>query len=390
MALLNAIQFTLIYDRAQRVQDSFANRVRHAALQYVTRCEGVRACYVSKQVSNQEYWIFSVHKDAQGHRHFLESTIGVGLLVPFLECPPRVYSFSEGPFDFLVNNANLHLSLYEFDPRPSAANMAKFERALKDLWCPHAVAFASENDEKAASFLGVTTETRSLLSAARNSSIDAPQYTVQSQVISVDRFVVFNDSDAPKLPFPIDTAGILRVDPRLYGDVSCDESELGVTARPQGIIFRPMEHVADADCFNRNEADHPSTGTHSKCFSITTIRFAQEHADGDLKGDCAIHRGLETLHWCKEKHNPQTVIIIAAWKQERSYMHFEALLSEKLSPTNDLSLTTREPEFISFPMQETPDWDDNTVVELITFDFSKPLSNVARAAFEWYLNKFLA
>ncbi|KAK7189741.1 hypothetical protein PSPO01_04131 [Paraphaeosphaeria sporulosa] len=268
--------------------------------------------------------------------------------------------------------------------------MAKFEGALKDLWNPHAVIFAPENDEMASSFLGVTTETKSLLSAARNSSIDAPQYTVQSQVISVDQFVVSNDSDTPKIPCRITTAGMLRVDPRLYGNVSCDDSEFGVTARPQGICFRPMEDITDADWFSRNEFDQPTTDTHRKCFSITTIHFAQEHADGDLKGDCAIHHGLEMLHWCKEDHNPQIVIIIAAWKQEMSFKHFEAILSEKLSPSNDLSLTTHDPEFISFPAQEPPDWDDNTVVELITFDFPKPLSHVEKAAFEWYLNKFLA
>lgn len=58
MALLNAIQLTLIYDRSSRQHDSYMQRIRHAALQMVTRFEGVRACYVSKQLMNQELWIF--------------------------------------------------------------------------------------------------------------------------------------------------------------------------------------------------------------------------------------------------------------------------------------------------------------------------------------------
>lgn len=331
-------------------------------------------------------------------------------MLPFLECPPRTYSFSEGSFEFLVNNANLHLSLYEFDPKPSPANMVKFEKALKDLWSPHAVIFAPRNDENAASFLGVTTETKSLLSAARNSSIDAPQYTVQSQVVCVDRFVLFNDSDIPKFPLPTTTAGILRVDPRLYGDVSFDESELGLTARAQGISFRPMEYIADADWFTRDEDDESYAVPYNKCLSITTVHYAQEYDDGDLRAisrDFAIQPGLLSLHWCKDKHNPRTVRIIAgesilwgddtatdntflAWRQENNYKCLETLLAEKLSPRNDEFCTAREPEFTYFPMQEPPYWDDNSVVEPITFDFEMPLSKAAKAAFEWYLNKFLA
>ncbi|KAF2448735.1 hypothetical protein P171DRAFT_428764 [Karstenula rhodostoma CBS 690.94] len=271
--------------------------------------------------------------------------------------------------------------------------MAKFEKALKDLWSPHAVIFAPENDEKAASFLGVTTETKSLLSAARNSSIDAPQYTVQSQVVSVDRFVLFNDSDTPKFPLPITTAGILRVDPRLYGNVSFDESELGVTARAQGISFRPMEYIADADWFIRDKDDALVTDSYNKCLSITTIHYAQHYRDQDLQAASryfSIQPGLLSIHWCKDKHNPHTVRIIAAWRREKNYKNLEALLTEKLSPHNDHSSTAREPEFTSFPMQEAPYWDDNTVVELITFDFLTPLSKAAKTAFEWYLNKFLA
>lgn len=58
MAVLNAIQLTFVYDRTQKEPDSFANKVRHAALKYIARSEGVHACYVSKQAVNQEYWIF--------------------------------------------------------------------------------------------------------------------------------------------------------------------------------------------------------------------------------------------------------------------------------------------------------------------------------------------
>lgn len=236
------------------------------------------------------------------------------MLLPFLEAPPRVYSFFEGSFDFLVNNANLHLSLYEFDPKPSAADMAKFESALHDLWAPHAVIFAPENDTNASSFLGVTTETKSLLSAARNSSIDAPQYTVQSQVISVNRFVLFNDSTTPNFPLPITTAGLLRVDPRHYGNVSFDESELGLTARSHSISFRPMEYIADADWFHREEDDDPPAEPCNRCLSITTIHYAQDYSDRDLQATSryfALQPGLLILHWCKDKNNPRTVRIIA-------------------------------------------------------------------------------
>jgi hypothetical protein len=259
-----------------------------------------------------------VHRDTQSHDHFLESTIGVGMMLPFLQNPPCIYSFSEGSFDFLVNNANLHLSLYEFDPRPSPANMARFETALKDLWSPHTVVFALGSDENAASFLGLTTETKSMLSVARNHSIDAPQYTVQSQVISIDSFILNTDSHTTKLPLPTTTAELLSADPRLYdNDVSFDESELGITAQAQDISFRPMEYIAHADWFNRDQYSTLSTDSYEKCLSITTVHYAREHREGEphhLQTTCqefAIHPGLLSLHWCKDSHDARTVRIIA-------------------------------------------------------------------------------
>jgi hypothetical protein len=57
MAVLDAIQLSIIYDPAERDQDSFASRIRNATLQYITSSETVQA-YVSKKVVNQEFWIF--------------------------------------------------------------------------------------------------------------------------------------------------------------------------------------------------------------------------------------------------------------------------------------------------------------------------------------------
>jgi hypothetical protein len=68
----------------------------------------------------------------------------------------------------------------------------------------------------------------------------------------------------------------------------------------------------------------------------------------------------------------------------------EPLLTDRLSAYNDQSSTERDPEFLVFPIQEPPYWDDNTLVELLTFEFPKPLSTTAKTSFEWYLNKFLA
>jgi hypothetical protein len=203
------------------------------------------------------------------------------MMLPFLQDPPRVYTFSQSSFNFIVNNANLHLSLYEFDPRPSAANMVRFEKALKDLWSPHAVVFAPGGDENAASFLGMTTETKSMLSAARNHSIDAPQYTVQSQVVNVDRFDPNTEPHAPRLPLPTTTAELLCADPRRYKDISFDVSELGATAQAQDISFRPMEYIAHADWFNRDQNNNPSTDSYKKCMSMTTVHYAQEHRHGE-------------------------------------------------------------------------------------------------------------
>jgi hypothetical protein len=57
MVVLDAIQLSIIYDPTQRHQGSFASRIRNATLQYIACSETVQA-YVSKEVVNQEFWIF--------------------------------------------------------------------------------------------------------------------------------------------------------------------------------------------------------------------------------------------------------------------------------------------------------------------------------------------
>lgn len=271
-----------------------------------------------------------VHADTRSHSTFLHSTPGITLLFPFLESPPRIYTFFQGPFDFLVNNANLHVSLYEFDPRPSAANMAKFEQALKDLWSPLAVIFAPENEEKAASFLGVTTETSGLLSAARNSSIDAPHYTVQSQVVGVDRFVVLGEMSEMRLPIPSTVAGLLSVDPRLCGAISSDE--LGL--RIMDVNCRPVQQLARADLFSR---DQDATDTCGKCLSITAIHIGQELNEEYVIRACTIHTGLLTLHWCKDYNDPEVLLIVAG-KAVSSTRHSQLLTACSVETRNKLQV----------------------------------------------------
>ncbi|KAJ4346925.1 uncharacterized protein N0V89_010858 [Didymosphaeria variabile] len=396
MAVLDAIQIFLVPDRTHKDHDDFAGKTLKVTLEYISQSKGVEACYVSKQAVGQEIWIFLVHKDIQTHEHFLESTIGVGIMLPFLQSPPRLYSFSEDPFDFLSDNTNLQLSLYEFDPKPSGADMAKFEQALQDLWSPHTVFFAPQSDEGSAAFLGLTTETKSLRSAARNQSINAPQYTVQSQIIGVDLFVPKLTSGTSLLPLPTTTGELLRSDPRSYGDIPFNESAIGTMAQTQSISFRPMEYIADSDWFTRDENDSSLNDSYEKCISITTLRYAQARRDEDACDlqetfrELSIQPGLLSLHWFKNEHDPRIVRIIAAWTQETGHTKFQSIIKSKIFSQRDSTYAQSDPEFAAFPAQGLPDWDDGSLIELVTFDFPKSLSNYEKTAFEWYLNKFIA
>ncbi|KAL1593886.1 hypothetical protein SLS60_010619 [Paraconiothyrium brasiliense] len=396
MAVLDAIQLFLVPDRTHKDHDSFAGKTLEATLEYISQSERVEACYVSNQAVDQELWIFLVLKDIQAHEHFLESTIGVGIMLPFLQNSPRLYSFFKDSFDFLSANTNLQLNLYVFDLKASDTDTARVEQALQDLWSPHMVISAPQSDERSTAFLGLTTETNGLPAAARTQSINAPQYTVRSHIIGVHLFLPRPALRTSLLPRPNTTGELLSSDPRSYGDISFDDSAIGTTAQMHSISFRPMEYIADSDWFTRDENDPSLNDSYERCLSITTLHYTQAHHDGDnhdlqeIFREFSIQPGLLSLHWFKDEHDARIVRVIAAWTQETGYRKFQSIIEGKMFTQRDSTRTQCYPEFAAYLAQGLPDWYDDSLIELITFGFPKPLSNNEETAFEWYLNKFIA
>lgn len=360
MTVLNALYLPLVSNHGHKDQDTFAGRVCNVALQYISRSARLVACYVSKDASNNDMWLFLgensrvmhtgsttaqifhlVHQDIQSCKHFVESTIGAGIMMPFLQSPPRLYSFPEGTcLDRLCDWTNpwsVQLSIYDFDPKPSAADMAKFEQAIANLWKPLKIIFTQHSSEDSASVLGLTMEAKSLLSVARNHSIDAPQYTVQSHIVGVDQFVAKRIPDSISL-LPTTTGDLLSSDPRCYGDVSFDESEIGLTAQAEAISFRPMEYISSSDWFSRDENDFSCRYPHDKCLSITTVHFAQERCDENLTHVRAICRefskqpGLLSLSWCSDEHDSRVVRFVAGMSNITEFNPILTSISSMATP----------------------------------------------------------
>ncbi|KAF1966123.1 hypothetical protein BU23DRAFT_603710 [Bimuria novae-zelandiae CBS 107.79] len=392
MPLFDAIQLFLTPSFTHTCRDTNIGRIWYATVQYILGLKGLVKCYVAEKKVDDQLWMFIVWEDEESHTEFRDSSLGVGIMTPFLRSPPLVYTFDALP-PLELHASGMQLQLYTFNVALSEEQVAIFTHDWKRAWEPHHVACTWNIDEEAYAFLGLASSDSNFSQhpsvAGLDFMYDSRAFGLEEQTWTETNVIKFDSN------FPGNTSDLIRADPGLYGTVSFDESEWTSAAYPNDLEFRPMSDIASSSWFPYDENFDSVPNSDGPFMGIITLQL-QEDFDGEhhaailpIFREVATQSGIDRLYWWTEENDVRSIRLLTAWSNLSSYEAFEKSARGPGSALRNDTYLEGEAKFTSFPIKYLPDWDNGATVELLTFAFQKCLTRDESNAFAWYTNQFL-
>ena len=271
---------------------------------------------------------------SENHEKFVDESLGVGLLIPFLRKPPRVYSFADMPPALLEGSSDILIELYEFESALSDEDLKLFKEQWRHARL-HTSVCAVNDAQELPSFLGLLSTAGISASADQKLDVGTLKYDLRRKMLNLDHVIADAESQTLESNPPATTPELLCIDTRLYGKRSFDESEVGNKAYPNGLSFRPMNSIDQSSWFPYDEPDEidESSPEAQKFMAIVTIYFAKDFDEADpnittIAKEFSIQPGLERLYWCRDDTDMRIVRFIAGkWHSITDQIDFLTIYS---------------------------------------------------------------
>lgn len=358
---------------------------------------------------------FEVWGDKQSQDRFRNSTIGVGIMVPFMKAPPQVFSIPEISEDVLREHRELSVQYYRFGKSLAEGDMSDFQARWTSAWHPRvahcawqtgdANAFMSHDEEPI--FFGVITD----IDTPRqdpNMRIEGPVNDFQSCLLTLVQPVPRVQGTVPVRSTP----ELLHAGPDAYGITPLDDTNRSNETYPSNLSLQPMLNLANSSWFPYDSDYLSKLGPLERRMDIITIYFTVPLEDLEASvfpaicKEVATQPGLGNLYWCKDEHNPRIVRFILgtraflnlsfsiyshilAWEDASSCSQYRSFVAGQESRIRSRPYIEKDPKFTTFPIEHLLDWGEKCDIEALDFYFPTKLSKAEKSAFVWYLNRFL-
>ncbi|KAF2187599.1 hypothetical protein K469DRAFT_748856 [Zopfia rhizophila CBS 207.26] len=400
MPLLDAIQLFLLDGISLGDPDTVSSREWHAMLQYVLHRDGIVNVYTSQNLERNSLWIFLTWKDAQSRSDFYQKSLGVGMMIPFMERPPQPFFLSEISDEALQSGANLSVHVFHFPGK--IAEKVKVEFTEHWMQSPGNFGLWQEKDivEKLyggtsndnIAFFGLIAPLKPSAKASGNFlvPVEPTQHEeFQLQLIPCTRH---QHQDPAIVTPPKSIPGLLKADPWCYGSLQPDHTSFpDDDAYPVSLTFRPMLSLADDSWFFRDrDVPFPSCGIES-WVDVIHLRLPRAFKELDPEitdGMCNVMRqqpGIRSLYWGLEEGDDRNLKLMTVWYDKSSSLQFKTRLAFKeVFPMNEPSdlLAT------SFATDSSLLLGSNKILEMVEFPLLGKINSAEKNAFLRYLHKF--
>src|SRR5262245_60526855 len=114
-------------------------------------CFWVRRVLIPAQVTNSHG--ITVWDDAQSRSWFHESTLGVGIMVPFMVSPPKTFTLGGAALDALQADGDVCLHFYQFHKSLAQEEPSALTERWARAWSSHLGAGLWQNEDSSSSHL---------------------------------------------------------------------------------------------------------------------------------------------------------------------------------------------------------------------------------------------